>query len=63
MTKTILHLVENKNPKNKTLKTPLHLAALRGDYEIAKMILDMVFDNNPEDIDGNTPLHYATMQG
>jgi ankyrin repeat protein len=43
--------------------TALHLAALRGNFEIMKVLLDMAeVDVNAVDKDGSTALHIAGMK-
>ena len=43
--------------------TALHLAALLGSGEIAKMLLDQAVNVDPKDFDGTTPLHAAVQRG
>ena len=58
LTKFIIENAEDKNPKNKFGKTPLH-----GDLKICQMIMAKVEDKNPKDYKGFTPLHYAAHKG
>ncbi|KAF8639913.1 hypothetical protein AX17_001164 [Amanita inopinata Kibby_2008] len=44
-------------------RTALHLAALKGNEELAKMFCDLGADVNLSDNCGNTPLHYASSWG
>ena len=56
----IIDNVAEKNPKNDTGLTPLHLAASKGHFEICDLILKNTNDKNPEDWSyGLTPLHAA----
>ena len=47
------------NAQQSDLRTPLHLAADQGYFEVAQMLLQHRADVNSRDIDGNTPLHLA----
>ena len=44
-------------------KTPLHLAAQEGHFEVCDYILTLVNDKNPRDENGQTPLHAAVLAG
>ncbi|KAF5344085.1 hypothetical protein D9758_008830 [Tetrapyrgos nigripes] len=44
-------------------KTPLHLAAQKGDEELVRMLCDLGADYDLADSEGNTPLHYASAWG
>ncbi|KZP32938.1 ankyrin [Athelia psychrophila] len=44
-------------------KTALHMAALKGNEELAEMLCDLGADANLSDNKGNTPLHYASSWG
>jgi ankyrin repeat protein len=45
------------------LRTPLHLAAIRGHTNIARILVNAGADRNVKDFDDNTPLHYASEYG
>jgi ankyrin repeat protein len=45
------------------LRTPLHLAAIRGHTNIARTLVNAGADRNVKDFDDNTPLHYASEYG
>ncbi|KAH9918246.1 ankyrin [Epithele typhae] len=44
-------------------KTPLHVAALKGNEELVRMLCDLGADVDLADNEGNTPLHYASSWG
>lgn len=44
---------------NKNLETPLHIACLKGETEIAKILIKRSKNLNLQDHEGNTPLHKA----
>lgn len=60
-----LLLVHGADPSSKDDKgnTALHIAARRGDAEIAKTILECGADLSPQNGDGDTPLHLAARAG
>ncbi|KAM0786599.1 hypothetical protein ACM66B_002053 [Microbotryomycetes sp. NB124-2] len=43
--------------------TPLHVAAMQGQVEVAQFLIDSGADIGAPDLQGNTPLHYATSWG
>jgi ankyrin repeat protein len=45
------------------MRTPLHLAAIRGHTSIVRELLAFGADKNCKDFDENTPLHYASEFG
>jgi ankyrin repeat protein len=45
------------------LRTPLHLAAIRGQTTIVRILIENGVDKNVRDFDENTPLHYASEYG
>jgi len=47
------------NARDENGRSPLHLAAMRGDRDIARFLLDQGSDINARDIDGFTPLELA----
>ena len=51
------------NDKNDEGKTPLHVAAQKGDLEIVNLLLNLEVDINAQDSEGNTPLHVAAQYG
>ena len=53
----------HKNPGNADGLTPLHLAALRGHFEICKFIMNLLTNKNPRDKYGWTPLHCVAKGG
>ena len=59
----LLTEVEDKNPRDRHGRTPLHYAAKEGKIEICEMILDVVEDKNPKDSNQMTPLHLAAKMG
>jgi ankyrin repeat protein len=74
--KFLVERVGNKNPANNLGRTPLHLAAGKGNMKIPsqlakyeehlkifKLISDKVRNNNPSDNYGSTPMHIAAKEG
>ena len=55
--------MDDKNPKNATGYTPLHMAAQRGNLSICKLITNTNSDQNPKTVDGLTPFHAAAQNG
>ena len=54
----------NKNPSRGFMKkTPLHLAASTGNFEVCQLILQNIQDVNPKAYFGETPLEMARQQG
>lgn len=45
------------------MRTPLHLAAIRGHTAIVRALINAGVDKNVKDFDENTPLHYASEFG
>ena len=54
ISKYILDRSEDKNPRAKGGKTPLHFAAQNGSLVIYLLIMDRVEDKNPKDDFGKT---------
>lgn len=52
-----------KNGMSSINRTPLHLAAIRGNTAIVRALVAHKFDVNAKDVDENTPLHYASEFG
>ena len=61
--KLIFDIVEDKEPKDKDGRTPLHHAAKYGHLEVCKLIIGEIEDKNPTDTAGWTPLHCASQNG
>jgi len=61
--KLIFDNVEDKEPKDKEGRTPLHHAAKYGNLEVCKLIMGEIEDKNPTDTAGWTPLHCAAQNG
>jgi len=49
------------DPVTQSLRTPLHIACLRGRLEIAKLLIQRGANVDAQDIDGNTSLHFASV--
>ena len=52
-------MVDDKNPKDKSGLTPLHLAAAYGSIGLCRLILKNVNERNPKTNQGMTPLDFA----
>ena len=61
--KLIFDNVQDKEPKNKDGRTPLHHAAKYGNLEVCKLIIGETENKNPTDSAGWTPLHCAAQNG
>ena len=62
----IFEAVEDRNPMSKMyIGTPLHIAAMKGDFDICKLVIDNIQDKNPGTLvdPGRTPLFWATVMG
>ena len=53
----------NVDAKTANMRTPLHLACIRGRLDFAKLLLAKGANLNMQDIEGNTPLHYVSEYG
>lgn len=45
------------------MRTPLHLAAIRGNTGIVRALINSGADKDVKDFDENTPLHYSSEYG
>jgi len=45
------------------MRTPLHLAAIRGNLHIVRLLVESGADKNAKDFDENTPLHHSSEFG
>lgn len=52
-----------KDPVSNIMRTPLHLACMRGNTAIVRMLVTSGANINSQDDDGNTPLHFASEFG
>ena len=52
-----------KAQRNNQGKTPLHIAAEKGNFDIFKIIFEKIEDKNPGNNEGRTPLHFAAEFG
>jgi ankyrin repeat protein len=59
LVKYLLYKGENKDAKDKNLKTPLHFAAIINSEAVAKLLIDAGADKEAKDKVLRTPLHYA----
>ena len=55
--------VNDKNPIDDEVETPLHIAAPVGHFEVFKLIFPHVEEKTPADNIGSTPLHAAALEG
>ena len=53
----------DKEPRSSIMRTPLHLAAIRGYTSIVRMMIQFGADKNCKDFDENSPLHNASEFG
>lgn len=53
----------DKEPQSSIMRTPLHMAAIRGNTNIVRLLVDSGVDKNCKDFDENTPLHHASEFG
>ena len=44
-------------------RTPLHLACVHGQLNVAKLLVEHGADTNAQDLENNTPTHYSAMYG
>ena len=58
-----MNALKDKNPKNNKGITPLHIAAITGNFAMCKMIIENVKDKNPRNNNRITPLHFAVKNG
>ena len=58
-----LHYENLQKNKDKFGRTPLHKAAINGDFLKCKSIIENVDNKNPKDSFGQTPLHLAAANG
>ena len=57
--KLIIENIDEKNPGNLGLDTPLHLAAFGGHLNECKLIMANIDDIHPKNLDGKTPMDIA----
>ena len=53
----------DKESQSSILRTPLHLAAIRGHTSIVRVLTQVHCEIDAKDFDQNTPLHYASEFG
>jgi len=49
--------------KSTMMRTPLHLAAIKGLTDVCRLLVNGGADKNAQDEDGGTPLHYTSEFG
>jgi ankyrin repeat protein len=59
----LTHVEIDKEPKSSIMRTPLHLAAIRGHSSIVRLLVTAGADKNCRDFDENTPMHHASEFG
>lgn len=57
------HVELDKEPRSSILRTPLHLACIRGNTNIVRALVQAGADKNSKDFDENTPMHHASEFG
>ena len=55
----IMDVIVDKNPKNWSGRTPMHLAVQKGDYDMCKVLINHGADPNPTDNEGISALDLA----
>lgn len=63
MKELLTHPELEKEAPSTILRTPLHLACIRGHLEIVRMMVSSGVNKNCRDFDENTPLHFASEYG
>lgn len=53
-------LIQDVNPKNDLMTTPLHVAVRLGNYHTIRTLLQAGADINAQDAEGFTPVHVAS---
>ena len=64
MVKELLQYPEiEKDSCSSINRTPLHLAAIRGNSALVRLLISAGADKNYKDFDENTPLHHSSEYG
>ena len=53
----------NLDCRSKNLRTPLHVACIRGNFVVIKALIQKEVNINAQDFDGYTPCHFCSEYG
>ena len=62
ITKLIVEKIQEKNPKNLDLDTPIHFAAVNGHLNVYQLLIRNAEKKNPQNLKRLTSLSYVAMK-